>query len=96
MRVSSASAQCAQDQDEAAKLVRVALNSLSEGVEVAIRSAGDAYRFTPNSYTAGALSDAVALRSLMALTPLLAIRTVELTFGKYHVRPTERIEGNGR
>jgi hypothetical protein len=40
---------------------------LSEAVERAIRSAGDGYRFAPNSYTAEALSDAVALRSLMAL-----------------------------
>jgi hypothetical protein len=67
MAFSTASAPRAQDREDAAKLVRVALNGLSEGVEVAIRSAGDAYRFTPNSYTAEALSDAVALRSLMAL-----------------------------
>jgi hypothetical protein len=44
-----------------------ALNNLSEAVEQAIRSAGHAYRFAPNSYTAEALSDAMALRSLMAL-----------------------------
>jgi hypothetical protein len=67
MTASSTSPPRAQDRDGASRLVRVALNGLSEGVEVAISSAGDAYRFTPNSYTAGALSDAVALRSLMAL-----------------------------
>jgi hypothetical protein len=43
------------------------LNSLSKAVEEAIRSAGHAYRFAPNSHTAEALSDAVALQSLMAL-----------------------------
>jgi hypothetical protein len=44
-----------------------ALNNLSEAVEQAIGSAGRGYRFSPNSYTAEALSDAVALRSLLAL-----------------------------
>jgi hypothetical protein len=57
----------AQDRDDAAKLVRVALNSLSKGVEVAIKSASDAYRFAPNSFTAYTLRDAVGLRSLLAL-----------------------------
>jgi len=40
---------------------------LSEAVEQAIRSAGHGYRFAPNSYTAEALSDAMALRSLTML-----------------------------
>jgi hypothetical protein len=44
-----------------------ALNNLSEAVEQAIKSAGVAYRFAPNSYTAEALSDVVALHSLMSL-----------------------------
>jgi hypothetical protein len=52
-----------------------ALNNLSEAVEQAIRSAGRGYRFAPNSYTAEALSDAMALRSLMVL---LAARVAAL------------------
>jgi hypothetical protein len=44
-----------------------ALNNLNEAVEQAIKSAGVAYRFGPNSYTAEALSDVVALQSLMSL-----------------------------
>jgi hypothetical protein len=44
-----------------------ALNNLSEAIEQAIRSAGHGYGFAPNSYTAEALSDAVALRSLVML-----------------------------
>jgi hypothetical protein len=44
-----------------------ALNNLSEAIERAIRSAGYGYRFAPNSYTFEALSNAMALRSLMVL-----------------------------
>lgn len=44
-----------------------ALYNLSEAVEQAIKSAGVAYRFASNSYTAEALSDVVALQSLMSL-----------------------------
>jgi hypothetical protein len=41
--------------------------NLSEAIEQAIKSAGHGYRFAPNSYTAEALSDVVALQSLMSL-----------------------------
>jgi hypothetical protein len=44
-----------------------AFNNSREAVEQVIRSAGQAYKFAPNSYTAEALADAMALRSLMVL-----------------------------
>jgi hypothetical protein len=52
-----------------------ALNNLNKAVEQAIRSTGHAYKFAPNSYTVGALGDAMALGSHMAL---LAGRTAAI------------------
>jgi hypothetical protein len=63
----TAAAEQTQARDEAARSVRLALNSLREGIEVAIRSAGTAYQFSANAYTAEALSDATSLRNLVAL-----------------------------
>jgi hypothetical protein len=57
------------DRAHQSKLVRAAINTLADSIEVAIRSAGVAYEFTgnANSYTAVALADVVDLRNLLAL-----------------------------
>jgi hypothetical protein len=58
-----------------------ALKNLRDAVERAITSTGQAYKYAPNSYTAEALCDVVALRSLTtpiaAASPRLASKKVK-------------------
>jgi hypothetical protein len=67
MKASSAVAPRAQHTSPQALAARHDVHHLNAAIERAIRSAGDAYQFTANSYTFAAMNDAMALRNLVAI-----------------------------